>query len=239
MTRKIIVVPWIVSTALYELFVRKCSFGVASCVRMSSARMPPNAKKTSDCPDVHQPDALVVDGRQPRREAAASPVGAIRPDAFDVHGHLGAAAPLRTASCTRRARRSAPVVQFLPTGGICPRPLRSSVSMPVRLASSGLFASAGPMYLWSRRWHDWQAPCHSSAPTSALEAFAKRAPDEGVVLRARDDMHGRDHVRVLDAAQLGAAREVVAGRRLEPRRVDPAGDRVHTCRRGRAPTTSG
>ena len=47
MTRKIIVVPWIVTTALYEPFVRKCSFGVASCVRMSSARIPPIAKKTS------------------------------------------------------------------------------------------------------------------------------------------------------------------------------------------------
>ena len=47
MTRKIIVVPWIVTTWLYEFFVRKCSFGVASCVRIRSARIPPSAKKIS------------------------------------------------------------------------------------------------------------------------------------------------------------------------------------------------
>src|SRR3954465_15231289 len=47
MTRKIIDVPWNVSTSLYEFFVRKCSFGVASCARMSSAMIPPPAKKTS------------------------------------------------------------------------------------------------------------------------------------------------------------------------------------------------
>ncbi len=45
-TRKIIVVPWIVRTALYEPFVRKCSLGVASCVRSNRARMPPIAKNT-------------------------------------------------------------------------------------------------------------------------------------------------------------------------------------------------
>src|SRR3954471_22261433 len=47
MTRKIIDVPWNVSTSLYEFWVRKCSFGVASCARMSSAMIPPPAKKTS------------------------------------------------------------------------------------------------------------------------------------------------------------------------------------------------
>src|SRR5919198_1636159 len=31
MNRKIIVVPWIVNSSLYELRVTKCSFGVASC----------------------------------------------------------------------------------------------------------------------------------------------------------------------------------------------------------------
>src|SRR6266849_1831969 len=47
-TRKIIVVPWNVITSLYEFFVRKCSFGVASCARISSAAMPPPPKNTSD-----------------------------------------------------------------------------------------------------------------------------------------------------------------------------------------------
>ncbi len=46
-TRKIIVVPWIVTTWLYEFFVRKLSFGVASWARMSSASTPPSAKKIS------------------------------------------------------------------------------------------------------------------------------------------------------------------------------------------------
>ena len=40
--------PWIVSTSLYEFFVRNVSFGVASCARMSTARIPPATKKTSD-----------------------------------------------------------------------------------------------------------------------------------------------------------------------------------------------
>ncbi len=48
MTRKIIVVPCIVTTWLYEFLVRKCSSGVASCDRISSASTPPAAKKTSD-----------------------------------------------------------------------------------------------------------------------------------------------------------------------------------------------
>src|SRR5207302_5963652 len=46
MTRKIIVVPCIVRTWLYELFVRNVSFGVASCARIKSAITPPAAKKT-------------------------------------------------------------------------------------------------------------------------------------------------------------------------------------------------
>ena len=48
MTRKIIVVPCIVRTSLYEFFVRKCSFGVASCERMRSARIPPATNHMSD-----------------------------------------------------------------------------------------------------------------------------------------------------------------------------------------------
>src|SRR6185437_14790832 len=47
-TRKIIVVPWNVSTSSYEFFVRMCSFGVASCARIRSAAMPPPQKKKSD-----------------------------------------------------------------------------------------------------------------------------------------------------------------------------------------------
>src|SRR6266487_5378312 len=43
-TRKIIVVPWIVKSASYESRRMKCSFGVASCARISSARIPPATK---------------------------------------------------------------------------------------------------------------------------------------------------------------------------------------------------
>ena len=45
-TRKTIVTPWMVITSLYDSCVRKLSFGCASCVRISSARMPPAPKKT-------------------------------------------------------------------------------------------------------------------------------------------------------------------------------------------------
>jgi hypothetical protein len=47
-TRKIIVVPWIVNSSLYDSFVMKPSSGVASCVLMSSASTPPTRKKTPE-----------------------------------------------------------------------------------------------------------------------------------------------------------------------------------------------
>ncbi len=46
-TRKIIVVPCIVITSLYESFVRKSFPAWVSCVRRSSAITPPARKKTS------------------------------------------------------------------------------------------------------------------------------------------------------------------------------------------------
>jgi len=50
MNRKIIVVPWIVKSSLYVLRVMNVSFACASWERISSARIPPAAKKTSDVP---------------------------------------------------------------------------------------------------------------------------------------------------------------------------------------------
>src|SRR3954466_8290127 len=47
MTRKIIDVPWNVSTSLYEFLVSKCSCGVASWARMTRAMIPPPTKNTS------------------------------------------------------------------------------------------------------------------------------------------------------------------------------------------------
>jgi hypothetical protein len=47
-TRKIIVVPCIVMTSLYEFFVRNFSPGVASCERMRIARIPPATNHMSD-----------------------------------------------------------------------------------------------------------------------------------------------------------------------------------------------
>ena len=44
--RNTIVVPWIVTSSLYVLRTKTCSFGSASCDRISSARTPPHAKKT-------------------------------------------------------------------------------------------------------------------------------------------------------------------------------------------------
>ena len=45
-TRKIIVVPCIVMTSLYEFFVRKLSLGVASWARINTASSPPTTKNT-------------------------------------------------------------------------------------------------------------------------------------------------------------------------------------------------
>ena len=42
--------PCIVTTALYEFFVRNVSFGVASCARMRSARIPAATNQKIDVP---------------------------------------------------------------------------------------------------------------------------------------------------------------------------------------------
>ena len=48
MTRKISVVPCIVTTSLYDAASGSASSGVASCARISSARNPPAPRKNSD-----------------------------------------------------------------------------------------------------------------------------------------------------------------------------------------------
>ena len=77
------------------------------------------------------------------------------------------------------------------------------------------------------------------AERPALLAFASALVDERQILVARHHVDDPVHQRVLDAAELGAARDVRADRRLEPRLVRPARGSRRTSRRGRAPTTSG
>src|SRR5215210_4958367 len=59
--------------------------------------------------------------------------------------------------------------------------------------------------------------------------------DEGVVLGAWDDLHEAEHLRVLDPAELGAHGAVLALRRLEPRVVRLARDRVDLAAEVRHP----
>ena len=87
MTRKIIVVPWIVTTSLYEFFVRKCSSGVASCDADQQREHAADREEDERRDDVEDPDPLVVDRRQPRADLAAAPVGAVRASRLDVDGH--------------------------------------------------------------------------------------------------------------------------------------------------------
>ena len=80
--------------------------------------------------------------------------------------------------------------------------------MPFRSASSELPPSAGPMYAWSSRWHFWQTPGPLLLAERRAGAVGEALADERVVLRARHDLHGPVHQRVLDAAELGAAGDV-------------------------------
>ena len=74
-----------------------------------------------------------------------------------------------------------------------------------------LLADAGPLLLAERR------ACPRSTARLAMNAS---------YCAARHDVDRRLHQRVLDAAELGAARDVRAGRRLEPGLVHRARDRV-------------
>ena len=80
MTRKIIVVPWIVTASLYELRVRNVSFGRRELRADQQGEEAAEREEDERRPDVEDPDPLVVDRRQPRGEAAAAPVGAVRGD---------------------------------------------------------------------------------------------------------------------------------------------------------------
>ena len=82
------------------------------------------------------------------------------------------------------------------------------------------------MYAWSSWWHFWQTPVHSSLPERRPGRVRGALRDERVVLRARHDVDRPVHQRVLDAAELGAPRDVRSHRRLEPRVVGRARDRV-------------
>jgi CheY-like chemotaxis protein len=84
MTRKIIVVPddLVVRVLRQEVLVR--------CRELRADQQGEDAadrKEHERRPDVEQPDLLVVDCRQPRCDLASPPVGAIRLNRFDVHGH--------------------------------------------------------------------------------------------------------------------------------------------------------
>ena len=77
MTRKIIVVPWIVTACVVVLadeegLVRRRELR-ADQQREAAAEREEDERR----PEVEDPDPLVVDGRQPRGDAAAAPVGAV------------------------------------------------------------------------------------------------------------------------------------------------------------------
>ena len=175
--------------------------------------------------DVEDPDALVVDRRQPRRHLARAPVGAEGAGRLGVDRHY-CVPPFAYCFVQEISASSWSLDQFLPTAGILPRPFRSSVSIPFRSASREFPPSAGPMYAWSRRWqvrHDAD-PLLLPEPGAARVRLARG--DELVVLGSRHDVDDGAHQRVLDAAELRAARDVRPRGRLEPRVIRPSRDRV-------------
>src|SRR5262249_4863793 len=220
MTRKIIVVPCIVTASLNEFFVMKCSFGVISCERMRSASRPPRAKKPSAVQMYRIPIRLwstVVshDVTLPRRQWARN----------------GWTSALTAMLVRQRVRVRDQRVDLL---------VRPVAADRRHLADALAQDRRDPLAVVDQR-----VVAERGADVPRVEAVAARADvvefflaesdarrvrlpvcDEAVVVAPRHDGDVRRHPRVLDAAQLRAARDVRAARRLEPRMVRPPGDGV-------------
>src|SRR3954471_11825373 len=221
MTRKIIDVPWNVTTSLYEFWVRMCSSGVASCARMSSAMIPPPAKKTSAVAMYMIPIRLwstVTSQRatRPFRQltgytasdltaTGARPLVDVRLRVADERVHL----LLRPGVADRR--HLAPPVA---NDRLEAAPLRDEGVVGERRAVAAL-----ALHAVARR-----------ADTLVLglaEPDRRAGADERLVVGRRLDDDGRLHLRVERPAELGALALVASPPlRLEPRVVDAARDRL-------------
>ena len=215
----------------------KCSFGVASCARISSARTPPATKKTRLVADVEDPDPLVVDvvsqlATRPRVQADAD---------TDVSALAATRRlPRRSASAGTRSSRSicASLQSCRPAASSsAPLPEQRRRAPPGRRAS-GLPAIGGPMSPWpARPWHFAQTPSNVSLPSACGSRAALREPAR------RTRPGGSDLDRRRASARAGAPQSSAqrpgtrrASSRLEPRVVRPARDRVDlAAERGHPP----
>src|SRR5579871_3089840 len=212
-------------TSLYEFFVRKLSFGVASWDRIRTARIPPSTKKKRAVTMYMIPIRLwsTVTSQLASRPSfqptgyAASLLTATRRSLVDVRLHVGVEGVdlrRRPGDPDRRHRRAAPCVHAVLHRRRKARALRQDRVVPeVRpVAALRLHAVA-------RR-----ADALELGLAERLRLLRGRR-DEGVVGRLRLGEHGRRHRLVVDAAELGALAAVGAGRvGLEPEVVDAARD---------------
>ena len=168
MTRKIIVVPWIVTAWLYELLVRK------RLVRRRELRADQQREEAAEReederrPDVEDPDPLVVDGRQPRGDAAAAPVGAVRRDGVSTLTAICCCRPSRAVFVYATSASIWSAVQSLPTAGILPTPVAEDRRQALRVVEQRVARRApGRCRSWSSRWQTAQTCCHSSLPSAS------------------------------------------------------------------------
>src|SRR5438034_997764 len=207
----------------------KLSFGVASCARISSARMPPTPKK---------PSAVTMYRIPIRLWSTVTSQLAARP-LFHV---TGTTASDLTATC-----RSLVDVLFqirlegaqLSLGPVVRDGRHPAASLahdrlePGALREQGVRRERRPIVALTGQAVALGA---DALPLPLSELPPRRRPHPRLVVGvARDDCL-REHPLVVEAAELGALALVRSDRlRLVPRRVDPAGDRVRLAAELRDP----
>src|SRR5438067_1616503 len=237
MTRKIIVVPCIVMTSLYEFFVRKCSFGVASCERMRSARIPPATNHMSDVAMYRIPIRLwsTVTSQlamrplfQPTGYTASDLAATCRSQwrglvdvllhVGDERGDLGVRPAL--ADGRHRALRAGEAV------------LEDSLQSAL-LREEGVVGDRGPVAALAEVAVAGRA---DAAPLLLPERLPSGRGDVVLVRLLRLGHDRREHRRVIDAAELRALALVAAGLiRLEPEVVRVAWDGLNLAAERRDP----
>src|SRR4051794_10589612 len=222
MTRKIIDVPWNVSTSLYEFLVSKCSCGVASWARMTRAMIPPPAKNTS---------AVAMYMIPIRLWSTVTSHFATRPLRHDTGYTASDLAATRACSLVDvRLRVPDERVHLLVVPAVADRRHCAAPVAHDRLETGGLreqdvavqrrTVTALPLVAVARRA---DALVLGAAELRRRRVLAQRRP----VARLVGDDDARVHLRVERPADQTAVTGVRAGlRRLEPRVVRAARDRL-------------
>src|SRR3954469_1096052 len=234
-TRKIIVVPCIVMTWLYESFVRSFSLGVASCARMRMARTPAATNHMIDVAMYRIPIRLwSTVTSQPATRPLFQPTGygASHLPATRLPLSLGVVDVLLHVGGERVELRFGPRVADRRH-----RPLRAGEAVThdpderLRLAEERVGEDRRPVAALP------EVPVAGGAHAVPDLPADRLVPGREVVLVGPPGpcLHGRGHRGVEGTAELGALALIAARIRLEPGVVRPAGDRLDLAAECRDP----